>query len=86
MSEQQKQIGQVIAKAWMDPGYKAKLMSDPHGALAEAGFQVPDGHTVKVVEDSADTTHVVLPVRPDHMTDEKVSSAEAHPDICKPLC
>ena len=57
-------IANAIARAWNDAGYKAKLLSDPHAALAEAGVEVPAGTTVKVVENSADTQHVVLPVAP----------------------
>ncbi len=58
-------ISKVIARAWTDPAYKAKLLSDPHAALAEAGVEVPAGVTVKVVENTADTTHLVLPTRPE---------------------
>ncbi len=39
-------------------------MSDPHAALVEAGVEVPAGTTIKVVEDTADTRHLVLPVAP----------------------
>jgi hypothetical protein len=86
MQGNQKQIGQLIAKAWADEAFKARLKSDPRGALAEAGFDVPQGHNVRVVEDTADTTHVVLPVRPSNISDEQLSSQASHPDICKPLC
>ncbi len=54
----------VIARAWSDPAYKVKLLGDPHAALAEAGVEVPAGVTVKVVENTADTHHLVLPVAP----------------------
>jgi hypothetical protein len=57
-------ISKVIRRAWADPAYKSKLLSDPHGTLAEAGVQVPAGSKVKVVEDTADTRHLVLPVAP----------------------
>ena len=32
----------VVAKAWANPQYKAKLLSDPEAALAEMGYQLPD--------------------------------------------
>ncbi len=54
----------AIARAWTDAGYKAKLLSDPHAALAEVGVEVPAGTTVKVMENTADTQHLVLPVSP----------------------
>ncbi len=59
-------VTKAIARAWTDADYKAKLLSDPHAALAEAGVEVPAGTTVKVVENTADTQHVVLPVAPDN--------------------
>ena len=57
-------IEKAIARAWTDADYKAKLLSDPHAALADAGVEVPAGTTVKVVENTADTQHMVLPVAP----------------------
>ncbi len=61
----------AIARAWTDEAYKAKLLADPHAALAEMGVKVPAGVTVKVVENTADTHHLVLPMRPDgELSDE----------------
>ncbi len=54
----------AIARVWTDADYKAKLLSDPHAALAEVGVAVPAGTTVKVLEDTAGTRHLVLPVTP----------------------
>lgn len=57
-------IAKAIAQAWRDPTYKARLLSDPPAALAEAGVDVPAGTTVKVLENTADTQHIVMPVTP----------------------
>jgi len=64
--------GKVVAKAWSDGAFKAKLLSDPRAALAEAGVDVPAGVTVKVVEDTETTWHLVLPPPPPEgeLTDE----------------
>jgi Nitrile hydratase, alpha chain len=76
-------MSKVVARAWVDPAYKAKLLSDPHSALAEAGVQVPPGSEVKVVEDTADTRHLVLPRSPPEAAElseqelEKVAAAGA---------
>ncbi len=56
----------AIARAWTDAAYKAKLLRDPHAALAEAGVELPAGMNVKVLEDSADTQHLVLPAAPEN--------------------
>ena len=57
-------ITKAIARAWTDAAYKAKLLSDPHAALAAVGVEAPAGTTVKVMEDTAATQHLVLPVSP----------------------
>jgi hypothetical protein len=57
-------ISKAIGRAWADPAYKAKLLSNPAAALAEAGVEIPAGTKVKVIEDTADTKHLVLPVAP----------------------
>ncbi len=57
-------MAQIVARAWGDVEFKAKLLSDPDAALAEAGVDLPDGLKVKVLEDTADTQHLVLPSAP----------------------
>jgi len=59
----------IIAKAWRDPAFKAKLMADPHGAIEQAGIAIPAGLTVKVVENSETHVHLVLPPRPGELSD-----------------
>ena len=56
--------GKVVAKAWRDPAFKAKLIADPQAVLREAGMAVPAGVTVKVVENTATHLHFVLPPKP----------------------
>ena len=58
-------IAKVISRAWSDADYKAKLLSDPHAALADLGGEVSAGTTIKVVENTADTRYLVLPIAPD---------------------
>ncbi len=58
-------VAKAIARAWTDAEFKAKLLKDPHAALAEHGVEVPEGTKVKVIENTPDTHHLVLPVIPD---------------------
>jgi hypothetical protein len=56
--------GKVIARAWRDPAFKARLLADPHGALKDAGVAVPAGVTVKAVENTDKHFNLVLPPKP----------------------
>ena len=69
-------IQKVIARAWTDADYKAKLVDDPAAALAEAGVEVPAGTKMKVVENTADTQHLVLPVAPVETGDVSMDELE----------
>ncbi len=55
---------QVIARAWSDPDFKAQLLNDPKTVLAGYGVDLPAGLTLKIVENTADTIHIVLPATP----------------------
>jgi hypothetical protein len=57
-----------------DPEFKAQFIADPAGVLSAAGVEVPEGLTIKVVENSSSTFHVVLP-DPEAMTDELLAAA-----------
>ena len=55
----------IIAQSWSDKEFKQRLKDDPHAALAEHGIDVPSGTQVSVVENTAETIHLVLPAEPD---------------------
>lgn len=40
---------------------KQKFMTNPRGVLAERGISIPEGVTLKVLEDTANLRHIVLP-------------------------
>lgn len=59
--------GRLVAKALADPAFKQRLIEDPDGALAEAGIELRGEAgpvKVKVVENTGDTVHIVLPAVP----------------------
>jgi hypothetical protein len=59
-----KMFAKIISRAWSDEGFKKRLLGDPKGVAAEYGFKIPPGLDVKVVENTPDVTHVILPLRP----------------------
>lgn len=50
---------QVVARAWVDPAYKARLLGDPRAAIAELGFSLGPMHLI-VVEDTPAVHNVVV--------------------------
>jgi nitrile hydratase len=50
----------VVARAWVDPDFKARLLSDATAAVAELGFGGPEGEHIVVVENTAKTHNVVV--------------------------
>lgn len=56
--------GQVVARAWRDPAYKQQLLAEPAAVLREAGIEVPAGQQVRVVENTDQVVHLVLPQQP----------------------
>ena len=46
----------VVARAWTDPAFKARLLADGSAACAELGFVGPEGDTIRVVENT-DAVH-----------------------------
>ena len=52
----------VVGKARTDTEFRARLLSDPKGAIGDAlGVTVPEAMAVEVHEEDATTRHLVLP-------------------------
>jgi hypothetical protein len=64
----------VFARTMTDPEFKAQFIADPAAVLSAAGVEVPEGLTIKVLENSSTTVHVILP-DPEAMTDELLAAA-----------
>jgi nitrile hydratase subunit alpha len=50
----------VVARAWADPEYKARLLSNGTAAIAELGFSGPEGEHMVVVENTKDVHNLVV--------------------------
>jgi nitrile hydratase len=50
----------VVARAWTDPEYKARLLDDGTAAVAELGFKGPQGEHIVVVENTPTVHNVVV--------------------------
>lgn len=50
----------VVARAWTDPEYKARLLTDGTAACAELGFEGPQGEYIVVIEDTPTQKNLIV--------------------------
>jgi nitrile hydratase subunit alpha len=50
----------VVAKAWIDPAYKRRLLADPDHAIAELGYGGQQGEHMVVVENTPSVHNMVV--------------------------
>ena len=50
----------VVARAWADPGYRARLLADATAAIAELGFAGPQGEHMVAIENATGVHNVVV--------------------------
>jgi nitrile hydratase len=50
----------VVARAWVDPLFKKRLLADPRAALGEMGFPPVSGAMLVVVENTPKVHHLVV--------------------------
>ena len=54
----------IIAKVGKDPEFRKLVLSDTNAALNQIGVTVPEGHEIKVVENTAGKKYLVVPQAP----------------------
>jgi hypothetical protein len=71
-SEFRKLWQQIVAKAWADQGFRKRLVTNTSDVLKEHGLAVPPGMQLRVVADTGNLRHLILPPSPS----EELSEAE----------
>ena len=84
--EQNKQMGQLIAKCWADEDFKAKLLADPAGTLKAEGVEVLEGVTIKAVENTDEVFHLVIPAAPTDLSDDDLDNVAGGWAMCVSAC
>ncbi len=75
--ERGKKMSQLIAKCWVDEGFKKKLLADPAATLKAQGVELPAGLSVKALENTAQVFHLVIPAKPTDLSDEDLDKVAA---------
>ncbi len=57
-------MGRVLARAWSDAAFKAKVLAEPRAALAELGIQLPGTPSIVARENTAKSVHLVISAPP----------------------
>jgi hypothetical protein len=78
-----KEIGKIIAKCWSDEAFKQKLLADPAATLKAEGVILPAGLEVQALENTAQTLHLVIPVKPSDLSDEQLESVAGGLSMCR---
>jgi hypothetical protein len=55
---------QIVGQAWADEEFRRRLLEDPSGVLNQLGVEIPEGHSVELLEDTPARTYLVLPRKP----------------------
>lgn len=50
----------VVARAWLDPDYRARLLTDATAACAELGYRGPQGEYIMVLENTPTLQNVIV--------------------------
>lgn len=50
----------MVARAWVDPAYRERLLADAAGAAAELGFGGAEGDHMRAVENTPDVHNVIV--------------------------
>jgi hypothetical protein len=59
-----KKWSQLVAQVWADEKLKGRLIEDPAAVLREHGIPTYSGVELRVVENTAEVYHLVLPLKP----------------------
>jgi hypothetical protein len=86
MEDMNKKMGQVIAKVWSDEEFKARLLANPAETLRAEGIEIPAGVKVDAVENTDEHFHLVIPQRPDDLSDEQLDNAAGGRYVAPAYC
>lgn len=85
-NDQTQKMSQLVAKAWADESFKQQLLADPVTVLKAEGLELPAGLTVKVLENTDQLYHLVLPPKPTELSDDSLDRVSGGICLCTLVC
>jgi len=74
----------IITRCWEDEEFKKRLMADPAKILDAEGVSVPDGVSIRVVEDTDQVRTLIIPPAPSHLDDDQLKGITGGSRMCPP--
>jgi hypothetical protein len=62
----------IITRCWEDEEFKKRLMADPAKILDAEGVNIPDGVSIRVVEDTDQVRTLIIPPAPSRLNDDQL--------------
>ncbi len=62
--EVESNYAKFVAEVWANPSLRQSLLDNPAEQLKKAGFDVPQGKQIKIIELEENTVYFVLPAKP----------------------
>ena len=76
MANRREKVAQIIARAWTEPDFKARLLKYPEETLRANDIEVPDDLRIIMHEDTEEVEHGVLPAPPPGLTPDQLANPE----------
>jgi len=78
-----------VAKRGKDKAFRQRLLADPAETLREEGVEAQEGLTVRVVQDTVQVRHLVIPAAPGRPEDAGSTTTGSTPStlfVCGASC
>jgi hypothetical protein len=82
MDAKENQMQQIITRCWGDEEFKKRLMADPAKILDAEGVNLPDGVSIRVMEDTDQVRTLIIPPEPFHLDDDQLNGITGG-SLCK---
>ena len=66
---QEKEWAKIVAQAWADEEFKAKLLADPKAVVRSAGIEFPEDIKLTITEAKKGEVNLTLPLKPEGSTE-----------------
>jgi len=86
MTAAENPVQKIIARCWEDEEFKKRLIADPAKTFDAEGVNVPDGISIRVLEDTDQVQTLIIPPAPFHIDDDQLKCITGGGMYCADSC